>query len=114
MNNNIKISLSIQLQGSTIVRREVEYTTTHTNKKTNKTYTKKYKTYKLVNESPAYLQKNLTEDAYNYFISVDSCPSKLKAKEWKKMKATERLEHNLKKLCEHYNGVSYTYHVYEE
>lgn len=112
MNNNIKISLSIQLQGSTLVRQESVEFINRINRKTGKTYKKKVKTYTLI-PKPAFLNKNLTMDAYEYFISMESCPQ-FKKKEWKKMAEKERLEYHLASLCKFYHGNNFTYHVFED
>ena len=112
MNNNIKISLSITLQGSTLVRQEDFEFITRVNKKTGKQYKKKVKTYNLIPKS-VLLNKNLTKDAYDYFISLESCPQ-FKKKDWKKMTEKERLEYHLADLCKFYHGNSYTYHVFED
>ena len=112
MNNDIKVSLSITLQGSTLVRQENNELITRTNKKTGKSYKKKITTYSLVNK-PAILHKNLTRDAFNYFISTESCPS-LKKKEWKRMSEKERLEKHLATLCSVYRGKSFTYQIFED
>ena len=112
MNNNIKVSLRITLQGSILVRQEDFEFITRVNKKTGKQYKKKLRTYTL-NAKPAILNKNLTNDAYDYFTSLDSCPQ-FKKKEWKKMTSIERLEYHLAELCKFYRGNSYTYHVFED
>lgn len=112
MNNNIKISLSIQLQGSTLVRQEVNETVTFVNKKTGKKKQKTIKTYQLV-PKPAVLSKQMTKDAYDYMVSLESCPA-FKKKEWKKMTETERLEYHLADLCKFYHGNNFTYHVFED
>ena len=112
MNNNIKISLSIQLQGSTLVRQEVKEVITFTTKK-GKTNKKTISSYTLVPKQ-ACLQKNITKEAYDYFISIESCPSVHMRKEWKKMTENERLEYHLASLCKFYHGNNFTYHVFED
>lgn len=112
MNSNIKISLSIVLQGSTLVRQEVNETVTFINKKTGKKKQKTIKTYQLV-AKPAILSKQMTKEAYDYMVSLESCPA-FKKKEWKKMSEKERLEYHLASLCKFYRGNSYTYHVFED
>lgn len=112
MNNNIKISLSIKLQGSTLVRQEETVVKTVTNKKTGKPFKKKFTIVNLVPKS-AILTKQMTQEAYDYFVSMESCPQ-FKKKEWKKMKPVERLEHHMAELCKYYKGTSYTYHIYED
>lgn len=112
MNNNVKISLSIKLQGSTLVRQEETVVKTVTNKKTGKTFKKKFTVATLVPKS-ATIAKQMTQEAYDYFISMESCPQ-FKKKEWKKMTPVERLEYHMAELCKYYKGTSYTYHIYED
>ena len=112
MNNNTKISLSIKLQGSTLVRQEETVVKTVTNKKTGKTFKKKFTFVNLVPKS-ATLTKQMTQEAYDYFVSMESCPQ-FKKKEWKKMKPAERLEYHMAELCKYHKGTSYTYHIYED
>lgn len=112
MNNNVKISLSITLQGSTLVRQEDFETVVSFDKKKNKRREKKVKSYSLV-AKPAIISKQMTAEAYDYFTSMDSCPG-FKKKEWKKMTPTQRLEHHLADLCKFYKGIKYTYQVFEE
>lgn len=112
MKNDIKISLSIQLQGSTLVRQEKKETITFTDKKTRKKKQKLIKTYQLVSK-PAVLQKQMTKDAYDYMVSLDSGPI-FKKKEWKKMTEKDRLEYHLAALCTFYRGKTFTYHVFED
>lgn len=113
MNNDIKVSLSIKLQGSTLVRRETTHTVEKFNKKTNKKYTKTYKTY-VLEPKEAILSKNLTKDCYDFFVSEASCPHLYMRKDWKKMSKEQRLQYNLKELCKAYHGLNYTYFVYED
>ena len=112
MNNNVKISLSINLQGSTLVRQEEEVVKTLTNKKTGKTFKKKVKVVTFV-PKPAVLVTKMTQEAYDYFISMDSCPQ-FKKKEWRKMKNSEKIEYHMAELCKYHKGTSYTYHIYED
>lgn len=112
MNNNIKVSLSITLQGSTLVRQEDFEFVTRVNKKTGKQYKKKIRFYTLM-AKPAILNKNLTKDAYDYFTSLESCPQ-FKKKDWKKMTTKERLEYHMSELCKTYKGKSFVYHIFED
>lgn len=112
MTNEVKISLSIKLQGSTLVHQEETEVKTVTNKKTGKTFKKRFKVINLVPKS-ATLVKQMPKEAYDYFISMESCPQ-FKKKEWKKMSITERIEYHMEALCKHHKGVSYTYHVFED
>jgi hypothetical protein len=112
MTNAVKISLSIKLQGSTLVRQEETEVRILTNKKTGKTFKKKFKTINLI-PKPATLVKQMPQEAYDYFISMESCPQ-FKKKEWRKMSVTEKIEYHMAALCKYHNGISYTYHIFED
>lgn len=125
MNNTIKISLTIELEGSTLIRQsEPEIISFQIRKKDiNPLKYKdrknglavvrggKVKHHPLV-QKPASQHINLNRDAYDYFIS-DEVPSWMmwKKREWKVMKPTERLETHLRRICEHLGGRSFTYQV---
>lgn len=136
--NEIKILLTINLEGGTSARQKVtkEYvirkkdlTTTPLDKEEGHKIVKKGKyTYDEVVTKDAILKVNLNYAAYQYMTS-DSVPAKMlpsdmmvdrkkfayltsqATKVWKHMKAKERLEWHMKDLCEHYRGKSYNYQV---
>ena len=112
MTNEVKISLSIKLQGSTLVRQEETEVKTVANKKTGKTFKKRFKVVSLIPRT-ATLVKQMPKEAYDYFISMDSCPQ-FKKKEWRKMSIKDRIEYHMEALCKHYKGISYSYHIFED
>lgn len=125
MNNLIKISLTIELEGSTLVRKSepevIKYTTIEKNPKLSKKK-KGIETLKVVKKGefkhypleikPASLHVNIGVDAYNYMISSE-CPYWIKPKVWATMSKKQRLEEHLKRTCEHHRGKSFTYVVLE-
>ena len=77
------------------------------------TKTKVYKIH-LRSHKPATQSISICKEAYDYMTSND-CPSWVhKAKEWKKMNTNQRLENHLNRLCQHHNGVSFTYEILED
>lgn len=123
MENIIKVSLNIQLNGSTRVRDDrFEWINWEIKKKDfnvkgnegNKIIERgRFKHYNH-HTMPAVLHINLYKEAYDYMISTD-CPSWIhKFKEWKKMTPIQRLESHLNRLCQHHNGVSFTYEILED
>lgn len=120
MDNVIKISLTIQLEGSTLVRKSepevINYSITKKNKKTKKNHSvvkKEAHSHYSLEAKPAVLQVNMGVEAYNYMISSE-CPSFAKPKVWFKMNETERLNAHLQRICEHHRGKSFTYVVLED
>lgn len=60
---------------------------------------------------PAHQSRNFTYDSYEWMISEDSCPAKIKFALWKKMSKKERLETHLMDCCHDMGGRSFTYEV---
>lgn len=63
---------------------------------------------------PATQSLNMSKGAYEYMIDKDSCPSWSKPGKWAAMSEKERLEAHLQRAVEHLGGVSYTYQVFED
>lgn len=105
MNNDIKISLSIIVQGSTLVRKSKPITI---GKRFNDNH------YPLEAKDAIY-HISLTREAYEYMIS-DEAPSFAKTKfiKWKKLKPEERLELHMKRISDSYKGKSYKYSILED
>lgn len=127
MNNATKISLTIELEGSTLVRKSEPEVSKFTitkrmpnphNKWKSKRGSKKvvkvveYKEYPLI-KKPASQHINMSVDAYNYMTSSE-CPYWSKPKIWNSMNKTQRLEAHLQKTCEHLGGKSFTYEILED
>lgn len=127
MSNITKISLTINLEGSTLVRKSefevIKYTMTTKDTKPSKKLRGKdnlkavikgaYKHYPL-EAKPASQHINMTEEAYKYMTSNNECPYWSKPKVWNNMSKKERLEAHLKRIVEHLGGTSYTYQVFED
>lgn len=138
--SEIKLSLSIELRGSTMFSKEECLKTTH---KVIEKKTKAGKIYKKTIEvkvedwdkmekhtmrvtnpeiitfhtrkcKPATQSLNMSKEAYEYMIDKDSCPSWSKPGKWAAMSEKERLEAHLQRTVEHLGGTSYTYQVFED
>ncbi|WCF56936.1 hypothetical protein PhiCrAssBcn5_97 [Bacteroides phage PhiCrAssBcn5] len=121
--NEIKVSLSIVLQGSTMYSQEqakaleeekvgTGYDTfsmrvegLKDGKKNTETITVKTRKCK-----PAGQSLNLSMDAYEYMIGKEA-PHFVKARVWERLTKKQRLEAHLKRIVEGLGGVSFTYAV---
>ena len=121
--NEIKVSLSITLQGGVMYSQEqakalekekvgTGYDTFNTKveslkdgKKDAETITVKTRKCK-----PAGQSLNLSMDAYDY-ITGKEAPYFVKARDWEKLTKKQRLEAHLKRIVEELGGVSFTYAV---
>lgn len=122
--NEIKVSVSIVLQGRTLLTQEVANTLeqqkigsgfqSHTQilKGKKGEITKiSYKTRKCETIRQSI---KINKAAYQAFISPKECPSFVKPGQWSQMSQKQRLEANLQRLCEGLQGLSYTYEVFED
>lgn len=125
MNNEIKILLTINLEGGTLVRKSepevIEYVIT---KKGFNSFKKgkgkgnevvkrgKFKHYPLV-AKPATQYLHINKESYYYMISSE-CPYWIKPNIWEKMTTIQRLEAHLKRTSEYLGGKSFTYKVLED
>ena len=139
--SEIKLSLSIELRGSTMLSKEECLKTTQ---KTITTKNGRKRTVTKVVEDWDKMEKhsmrvtdnngtnpeiitfhtrkcksatqslNMSKEAYEYMIDKDSRPSWSKPGKWAAMSEKERLEAHLQRTVEHLGGVSYTYQVFED
>lgn len=123
MNNEIKVSLSITLQGSVMLSQEqakaLEEEKVGTGydafsmrveglkkgKKDAETITVKTRKCK-----PAGQSLNLSMDAYEYMIGKEA-PYFVKPRDWERLTKKQRLEAHLKRVVEGLGGVSFTYTI---
>lgn len=124
MNNEIKVSLSVTLQGSVMLSQEqakalekekvgTGYDTFSMRVKGKKSDGKKdiqTITVKTRKCKPAGQSLNLSMDAYEYMIGKEA-PYFVKPGDWEKLTKKQRLEAHLKRICEELGGVSFTYAV---
>ena len=137
--NEIKLSLSIELPGGTMLSKEKCLKTLHKvvnrETKTGETYKTTIKVKaedwdKMVKHTmlmrgktltfytrkckPARQSLSISKEAYEYMIDKDSCPSWSKPGKWAAMSEKERLEAHLQRTVEYLGGISYTYQVFED
>lgn len=126
MSNVTKISLTINLEGSTLVRKSepevIKYTVTAKDIEPSKKWRGKdglevvskgtHKHYSL-EAKPASQHINMTEEAYKYMISSE-CPYWSKPKVWNNLSEKERLEAHLQRTAESLGGKSYSYVIFED
>lgn len=141
---DIKVSLSVELPGSTMFSKEECLKTTHKviDKKTKagKVYKKTIKvevedwdktsehSMKVTNrngENPEVITfrvrkckpatQSLNMSREAYdYMTSRECPAWEKLSKWGQMTATQRLESHIRRIVEHLGGVSYTYQVFED
>lgn len=123
MENSIKISLTIELEGSVLVKRTKPEVIKMTLKKKDVFPNKKWrgkegyeiaKRFKYVHygydSKPAYQHLNISLEAYQYMISSEPAPG-VDPKVWTRLGWKERLNTHLKQICESLNGKSYSYEI---
>lgn len=124
MNNEIKVSLSVTLQGSVMLSQEqakalekekegTGYDTFNMRVEGKKSDGKKDVqtiTVKTRKNKPASQSLNLSMDAYNYMVSSEA-PYFVKPRDWERLTKKQRLEAHLKRIVEELGGVSFTYAV---
>lgn len=124
MNNEIKVSLSVTLQGSVMLsqeqakalEKEKEGTGYDTfsmrveGKKSDGEKDVQTITVKTRKCKPAGQSLNLSMDAYNYMVSSEA-PYFVKPRDWERLTKKQRLEAHLKRIVEELGGVSFTYAV---
>lgn len=122
--NEIKVSLSIVLQGSIMYSQEqakaleeekegTGYDTFNMRVEGKKSDGKKDVqtiTVKTRKNKPASQSLNLSMDAYNYMVSNEA-PYFVKPRDWARLTKKQRLEAHLKRIVEELGGVSFTYAV---
>lgn len=57
---------------------------------------------------------NLCTEAYKFMRSTEGIVPPYKMWQWRNMSPDARLEANLKRLCEGFGGISYTYKVFDD
>lgn len=123
MNNEIKVSLSIILQGGVMYSQEqakalekekvgtgydsfsMRVEGLKNGKKDAETITVKTRKCKSAGQS-----LNLSMDAYEYMIGKEA-PYFVKPRDWERLTKKQRLEAHLKRIVEELGGVSFTYTI---
>ena len=120
----IKISVSIVLQGRTILSQEAakaleeqglagydEFNMRVSDAKGQNREVIHVKTRK---SAPASQSLNISKDGYDAMTDKETVPYWSKEGAWKSMNAKMRLEAHLRRICEGLGGTSYTYQVFED
>lgn len=123
--NEIKVSVSIVLQGSILLTQEEAETLEKEQPKSG------FEKHTQVVENPNGKNKQvihyqtrkcrtacqsvkLCKEAYLHMIDKSACPEWEKMNKWTSKSNKERLESHLQKLTEHLGGISFTYKVFED
>lgn len=115
MDNNIKVLLTIELQGSKMVKGEEISYKSIVKSKYGKDKPKEIKfKHRDIICKPATQHISINTDAYNYMRSKAEVPYWENKGRWVKISNKERLESHLQRMCEHFNGISYTYQVLDD
>ena len=105
MNNDIKISLSIIIKGGKRKQSKERYVI-----KTPKGYSRRH----YFDEEPATLHINITKDAFIDMLSIEYVPYGVTVRDWRRMPKKDRLEWHLQRICDNFQGTSYSYEVLED
>ena len=124
MNNEVKVSVTITLQGGVMLTheeakaREKQGLASYDNFSMEVSHAKgenkeviHFQTRKSV---PAIQVLNITNEGYNTMIDALIIPYWSKAGYWTSINSKMRLEAHLQKICESLGGMSYTYTVFED
>lgn len=126
MNNEIKVSLSVTLQGSVMLSQEQAkalekekagtgfdtFSMRMEGKKSDGKKDVQVITVNIRKNKAASQSLNLSMDAYDYMTGKEA-PYFVKAKDWERLTKKQRLEAHLKRIVEGLGGVSYTYTVHD-
>lgn len=129
MSTVIKIFLTINLEGSTLVRKSEEEKLHFIIRKKDlypemsvereklpkeeaeKIIKQGYASHHSLEAKPARLHINLSLEAYEHMRGTLSCPFGIKMDKWAIKTPEQRLEYHLDRLCMHHNGTSYSYEI---
>lgn len=127
--SEVKVSLSIKLQGRVMLSQEAAkalekqglagFTKHSMSVEEHKRMGKKVKVdkenihYKTRNTIPAIQTLNICKEAYLYMVGKD-CPSFIPPKDWVRMSKTKKLEAHLNEIAESRGGTVLQYHIFED
>lgn len=124
MSNDVKISLTINVAGSTrqvlgekeipVILTKQDLTRNKLPKKVaTKVVVKKKVKVPLYGYKPAQVHINMYKCAYDYFISKEK-PEHYFKKDWTRLKSSERLAWHMAYIASSYNSTDYSYSVLED
>ena len=124
MDNTVRISLTIELEGSTLIRqsepekvrwiikrKDVNPKKYGDNPEGNQILKSGFCDHRSLKTVPAYQQINLTKDAYDHMISKDGIIRNYGPKEWSKLNRDQRIEANIQEIVKSFGGKSYKYKI---
>ena len=120
MQTNIKISLTIYLEGSTLVRKsEKEIIGYRIFKKYDKKQKKTVEVKKPIYHypkvtKPASQHLNICKEAYEEFISSIPSNTDISLSEWAKMPKKIRIEKHLLQICKSLGGYKFDYSILDD
>lgn len=124
MNNEVKVSVTIALQGGVMLTHEeakarekqglVSYDNFSMEVSDAKGENKEVIHFQTRKSVPAIQVLNITNEGYNAMIDGLIIPYWAKAGYWTSINSKMRLEAHLKKICESLGGIYYTYTVFED
>lgn len=116
MSNIIKVNLTIELEGCTLVRQgkelvkePVRYWNPNTKKVDTRVVTFEKDKFE---KKPAYQVLRISEDAYKYMTSLENVQKN--PREWARMSKKQRLEFHLTKISQSLGGINFTYVILED
>lgn len=122
--SEIKISLSLELQGGTMLS-EQECSGNSKKKKDCYDYFRmkveddKGKNKEVIivpiRKSKTIKQNiKLSKEAYDYMISEDSCPVSKSVKEWRRLTKNQRLQYHCKLIAEHFGAIGFHFEILDD
>lgn len=124
MNNEVKVSVTITLQGGVMLTHEeakarekqglASYDNFSMEVSDAKGENKEVIHFQTRKSVPAIQVLNITNEGYNTMIDELIIPYWAKAGYWTSINSKMRLEAHLQKICESLGGMSYTYTVFED
>lgn len=123
--SDVKVSLTVALQGRTMVSQETAdaleklspasgYDKTSIEVSGPDHKDREVIVIKTRKSIPATQTINLSEEAYNYMTSSESCPSFLKQRHWNALKTKERLAIHIERIAQQLGGVVLSCQVLED
>lgn len=116
MDNTVKVSLTIQLEGSTLIRKSEPEVIGFQMRKKSKggyQYVKGETIHYPLCTKPAMKHINLSPEAYKYMTSGET-PYWSNSRKWGGLTSRQRLEAHLQRICESCNGKSFSYTILQD
>ncbi len=116
--DNVKVSATFVLQGSTLVAENSISKTENTYHQEIVSFYANGKrnvvTLNLRNGKPALQKMNITHEAYNYMISNDGKPTEISKGMWGQMSKAKKVKTNLLEIAQTLNGKLLEFTIFED